>query len=44
MDYVQRRIKIPKDAYKKIENVAEKQKTSKHNIIVGIIESHFKVK
>ncbi len=44
MEYVQRRIKIPKDTYKKIESEAKKQKMSKHNTIVGIIKNHYKEK
>lgn len=41
MEYVQRRIKIPKDIYKNVEKEAKKQKKSKHDIIVKALNSHF---
>ncbi len=41
MDYVQRRIKIPKEIYKNVETEAKKQKKSKHEIIVQCLQSNF---
>ena len=41
MEYVQRRIKIPKDIYKNVEKEAKKQKKSKHNIIVETLQLRF---
>ena len=41
MDYVQRRIKIPKDIYKNVEKEAKAKKTSKHAVILSALEKRF---